>query len=435
VKQIRFGVRVGGTVSQPSVLFVRIDQGGGEEPAADVHADGQRLVFTVPSIRGELRAELDSSGHRLLGTWQQGTVTLPIALAKADERAVLAPRPQEPARPYPYDEIEVAFANDSASITIGGTLTLPRTAGPHAVALLISGSGPQDRNQEIFGHRPFLVIADFLTRRGIGVLRVDDRGVGATGGRRESATIADYASDARSAVRFLRRHPAIDGQRIGLIGHSEGGLVASLVAEADAGLAFIVLLGSPALSGAEISLLQARTMLRAAGAPPEAIEAQTRIQAAVLDVIARVSDESIARAQIREILRRELIAAGDSSATQLPLLERQIEPQVRRSLSPWARFFLAHDPRPGLAALRSPVLVLYGGTDSQVPAIENAVEAERALAAGANRDAAVHVIPGLNHLFQTSPTGAVSEYAGIAETFAPAALEAIGDWIRVRVRR
>jgi pimeloyl-ACP methyl ester carboxylesterase len=359
---------------------------------------------------------------------------MPVRLARGDRSAAIPKRPQEPVRPLPYDEVEVQFSNTEAEITLAGTLTVPRTAGPHPAVLLISGSGPQDRNEEVYGHRPFLVIADDLTRRGIAVLRVDDRGVGGSTGSRDAATSEDYAGDALAAVAFLKSRPDIDSRRIGLIGHSEGGLVAPITAARDPSIAFIVLLAAPGLPGAEIAVLQARTMLRAAGAPEAAIETQTRIQTSMLKVLRETTDEAEIRKRGREILREELVRAGDRDATQLSAVERQLEPQIRRALTPWSRFFMMYDPRPALGRLQRPVLAMNGTTDSQVPATENLSAIESALRAGGNTAVTIISLPNLNHLFQTSTTGALSEYAKIEETFAPIALETMGRWVAEQVR-
>jgi hypothetical protein len=430
VKELRIGIEVTPGPEGRRVSFVPLDRGSVERPGSNVVMDGRQLKFDVPALNGSFDGTLDETGRRLTGVWRQSGTVMPLTLERRDKSATILNRPQEPARPLPYDEVEVRFSNDEAGISLAGTLTVPRTAGPHPAALLISGSGPQDRNEEIYGHRPFLVIADDLTRRGIAVLRVDDRGVGGSTGSREAATTEVYAGDALAVVAFLKSRPDIDPRRIGLIGHSEGGLVAPMTAAREPEIAFIVLLAAPGLTGAEIAVLQARTMMRAAGVPEEAIETQTRIQTAMLKVLSETTDEATIRTRGREILREELVRAGDREATQLAAVERQLEPQIRRALTPWSRFFMVYDPRPALGRLRCPVLAMNGTTDSQVPVQENLSAIESALRAGGNAQITIAALPNLNHLFQTSTTGALSEYAKIEETFAPIALETMGQWIR-----
>jgi pimeloyl-ACP methyl ester carboxylesterase len=434
VKELRIGIEIARAPDGPKVLFASLDRGSVERPGANIVIDGRQLKFDVPTIKGSFEGRLDETGRQLTGVWQQSGLTMPMKLERGDKSAAILKRPQDPVRPLPYDEVEVRFPNDEAGITLAGTLTVPRTTGPHPAALLISGSGPQDRNEEVYGHRPFLVIADDLTRRGIAVLRVDDRGVGGSRGTREAATSEDYAADALAAVGFLKSRQEIDPRRIGLIGHSEGGLVAPMTAARAREIAFIVLLAAPGLTGADIAVLQARTMLRAAGAPESAIETQTRIQTAMLKVLSETTDEATIRTRGREILRAELVRAGDLEATQLPAVERQLEPQIRRALTPWSRFFMIYDPRPALSRLRCPVLAMNGTTDAQVPAAENLSAIESALRTGGNPAVTIVSLPNLNHLFQTSTTGALSEYAKIEETFAPIALETMGRWITAQVR-
>ena len=434
VKELRIGVEITSATEGRRVSFVSLDRGAVERPGSNIVIDGRRLQFDVPALKGSFEGTLDETERRLAGVWRQSGFEMPVKLERGDKFAAILKRPQEPARPLPYDEVEVRFPNDEAGINLAGTLTVPRTVGSHPAALLISGSGPQDRNEEVYGHRPFLVIADDLTRRGIAVLRVDDRGVGGSTGSREAATTADYASDALAAVAFLKSRPEIDPRRIGLIGHSEGGLVAPMTAARDPEIAFVVLLAAPGLRGADIAVLQARTMLRAAGAPDEAIETQTRIQTRMLQVLTETTDEAEIRNRGREILREELVRAGDREATQLAAVERQLEPQIRRALTPWSRFFMIYDPRPALSRLRCPVLAMNGTTDSQVPARENLSAIESALRTGGNAKVTIAALPNLNHLFQTSTTGALSEYAKIEETFAPIALETMGRWIGERVQ-
>jgi hypothetical protein len=204
VKELRIGIEIARAPDGPKVLFASLDRGSVERPGANIVIDGRQLKFDVPTIKGSFEGRLDETGRQLTGVWQQSGLTMPMKLERGDKSAAILKRPQDPVRPLPYDEVEVRFPNDEAGITLAGTLTVPRTTGPHPAALLISGSGPQDRNEEVYGHRPFLVIADDLTRRGIAVLRVDDRGVGGSRGTREAATSEDYAADALAAVGFLK---------------------------------------------------------------------------------------------------------------------------------------------------------------------------------------------------------------------------------------
>jgi fermentation-respiration switch protein FrsA (DUF1100 family) len=407
-----------------------------------VVVDGARVTLEMPGILARYEARR-ASADTLDGTWSQGGMSLPLVLVRQtgepeDER------PQHPRPPFPYRVEEVRFPNDEAGIHLAGTLTLPEGSGPFPAAALITGSGPQDRDETILGHKPFLVLADHLTRAGIAVLRYDDRGVGQSEGDFAAATSIDFAGDAAAAVDFLRAHPAIDPARVGLIGHSEGGLIAPLVATGEAGaqqrdLAFVVLLAGPGLTGREILYLQGEAIARAAGASDADVAQLRATQSRMFDIVAEEGDAGRRRERLRTALSDGL-AAMDSAARAAqgvpPGGERVwVEAQLAQVGSEWFRTFLLYDPRPALARLETPVLALIGGLDLQVPPAENLAAIGEALERAGNRDATLLELPGLNHLFQTATTGAPAEYATIRETFAPAALDAVSSWILERFGR
>jgi pimeloyl-ACP methyl ester carboxylesterase len=373
------------------------------------------------------RSEID-------GEWQQGGESLPLTLHRQAQEPQLG-RPQEPNRPYPYKEEEIVFRNDDPGLQFTGTLTVPPGEGPHAAVVLISGSGAQDRDESIMGHRPFLVLADHLTRNGIAVLRFDDRGVGGSGGDVISATTRDFAGDALAAVGFLKSRPEIAAGRIGLAGHSEGALVAPLVAAQSEDIAFLVLLAAPGLTGEEIIYLQSAALVRAMGAEEEVVAANRELQQRMFAIVKEEGDDQRARQRL-ETLRKEMLermtpeqrqAAGVSEESPLGEQERML-------LTPWFRFFLTYDPVPALSKVRCPVLAIIGENDLQVPPDENLPRVERALQRGGNPDFKVLRAARLNHLLQTSETGLPLEYARIEETIAPAALEEISGWIQERVQ-
>jgi len=396
------------------------DQGAYGIAAGPVTLDAGRLRIEVPVVSGHYDGTIAAGGARIDGTWHQAGMSFPLPLEPSADAE--ASRPQEPGKPYPYEAVEVEFESVASGVTLAGTLTLPPEAGPHPAVVLVSGSGPQDRDETIFGHRPFLVLADHLTRNGIAVLRYDDRGVGGSTGEFATAITPDFADDAEGAVRYLLSRPEIDTGHIGIIGHSEGAQVAPIVVNRCDDVAFTVLLAGTGVDGEELLVMQLIAINRAMGVSEEVTAQRSGLQRELLALVARTPDDSVAAEEARDVLA----GAGVTG--------RAAEAQVAALLSPWMRHFLTYDPLPELRALSVPVLAMWGEKDRQVPPEGNREPVDRALAESGNPDVTSIVLPGLNHLFQTAGSGAPSEYAGIAETFAPAALDQITEWIAVRVR-
>lgn len=388
--------------------------------------DRAKLAFELKLSGARYEGTLDADGTTAVGQWTQRGVSVPLTFRKTDRPSVVR-RPQTPQPPFPYRVETVRYRNEKASVTLAGTLTLPRGTGPWAAVILISGSGAQDRDETILQHKPFAVLADALTRRGLAVLRVDDRGVGGSTGDVASATSDDFAGDVSAGLAFLKARSDIDPQRIGLIGHSEGGLIAPLVAARSNDVAFIVLLAGTGLPGDEIVLMQARLLAQALGAGGDGLDRRMEVQKRLLEIAKTEPDDAAALAQMRDAAR----ALDRTSADALA----RLEPQFRAMRSPWYRYFLAHDPRPVLARVRCPVLAVIGEKDLQVPPQENLAAIARALKDGGNDHATVKELAGLNHLLQTCRTGSTAEYATIEETIAPAALELIGAWVEAQVKR
>lgn len=334
-------------------------------------------------------------------------------------------RPQTPAPPFPYRAEEVAFDNAVGGSHLAGTLTLPAGRGPFPAVVLITGSGLQDRDETILGHKPFLLWADTLTRRGVAVLRVDDRTVGGSTGDVTTATTADFAGDVQAAVAFLRTRRDIDARRIGLMGHSEGAVIAPIVAARDPRIAFIVLLAGSGEDGETLMLHQKRLVELAMGVPP-AVEDQAQVNMRRLeDAVRTAPDQAAADARLAAAWRAALTAQGAPGDMPVPAA-------VKVLAQPWMRWFLAYDPRPTLGKVRCPVLAVGGSKDLQVPAAENLAGIRAALAA--DRDVTAVELPGLNHLLQTATTGSPAEYAAIPETVAPSALTLVSDWIVAHTR-
>ncbi|PXX64194.1 hypothetical protein DFR70_105379 [Nocardia tenerifensis] len=384
----------------------------------DVQSDRAGVSFAIPDVPGDPKFHgiYDQGADRIAGDFVQSGHTFKLSL----QRGKVAPlnRPQTPQAPFPYKSEDVTYR--SGDITVAGTLTKPEGSGPFPAVLLITGSGPQDRNEELFGHKPFLLVADTLTRAGYAVLRTDDRGVGGTGGKLNDANYTDLANDAAAGVGFLRGRPDIDPARVGLFGHSEGGYLAPLVASRpDSGVAFAILMAGPGVPGADVLVEQTRLIAAAGGAPAEVVDTKVRETAAVAALL-RVGDVAGAK----ELVRKQNEAK--------PADQRTSDAEVDATITPYLAALVAYDPAPALSALRIPVLAFYGGSDLQVPAAQSEQPMRDHLAA--DPDATVHVFPGLNHLMQPAKTGLPTEYAKIETTISPDVLTYVTGWLTQRIQ-
>jgi len=350
-------------------------------------------------------------------------------LAASDElsKKVSAPlRPQEPKSVISYDAEEVKYSNLTADATLAGTLTLPRSEKPSPAVLLIAGSGRIDRDETVFGHKPFWVLANHLTKQGFVVLRVDKRGVGQSTGNYDIATTEDFAADALAGVEYLKTRKEVDAERIGLIGHSEGGLIAPMVAVKSNDVAFIVFMAAPCVTGEAILYAQEALISRSMGVTEKQLSHQLDFQKQVFSVLKNESDLAKAEKQLREIIAKQL--------ADLPKEEQQasanaIEAQIKRCNSRWFRYYLTYDPITSLKHLKIPILALNGELDSQVSPKQNLPVLAKILKEAGNRNYRIIELPKLNHFFQTCETGSILEYGKIEETIAPAVLDTISGWI------
>jgi pimeloyl-ACP methyl ester carboxylesterase len=409
------------------------DQGAADIPATSVTFTDGTLTFEVQNLGMTYEATLSEDGTTLEGTFTQGAARLPLTLTRITvEEASRPGRPQNPEPPFPYETEEVRFESDEVGVTLAGTLTLPPGEGPFPAAVLVSGSGPQDRDESLMGHRPFLVLSDHLTRSGVAVLRYDDRGVAESSGDFGSATSVNFASDALAAVHFLGQRPDIGP--VGIVGHSEGGLVGPMAAVRDEAVAYVVMMAGPGLTGAEIIQLQSDLINRAQGMPEEIIQLNRRTQQRLFEVVASDPDTASAAPKLRAILTASVEELPEDMRSQAAQASspQAIEAQVRQMNSPWIRHFLSYDPRPTLERVTVPVLAINGEKDLQVPAEVNLPEIAAALERAGNPDVTTLMLPGLNHLFQEAETGSPAEYARIPETMNPAALNAVSSWILTR---
>ncbi|MDZ4820961.1 MAG: alpha/beta fold hydrolase [Planctomycetota bacterium] len=393
---------------------------------------GDAVEVEVKVIQGTFEGKLNEDGTLIKGQWTQLGNVLPLDIKRLDEKPPEG-RPQDPKKPYPYNEEEVICENKAAKIKLAGTLTWPKGNGPVPAVLLITGSGPQDRNESVVGHKPFLVLADFLTRRGIAVLRLDDRGVGGSTGEWENATTHDLTGDALAAVAFLKARKEIDPRRIGMLGHSEGGLIAPLAASRSGDVAFIVMMAGTGVNGEEILNRQGELLAPILGQGQDAAKNSHwhSTNREIINVLKVEPDQAKAEAKIRDLVAK---AVEHSVGAQAELQKAQAEAQLKRILSPWMRFFLTYEPRIALRKVRCPVLAINGEKDMQVDPKQNLPPLEAALKEGGNKHYTVKELPGLNHLFQHCKTGSPTEYGAIEETIAPEVLELITTWIVDRTK-
>ncbi|MFE3443703.1 alpha/beta hydrolase family protein [Nocardia sp. NPDC059180] len=392
-------------------------QGAEDVQLKDVTAEPDRVEFTIPDIPGDpkFHGTYDAGASQITGEFTQSGQTFKLVM----QPGTIAPaaRPQEPKPPFPYESEDVSYTN--GDITIAGTLTTPEGDGPFPAVVMLTGSGPQDRNEELFGHKPFLLISDTLTRAGYAVLRTDDRGVGGTSGKLEDATYDDLAGDAVAGMDYLRTRADIDPARIGLFGHSEGGYLAPLVAtKPGSDPAFAILMAGPSVPGGDVLIEQNRALFEANGASPEETDAQ----------VAYITDLTTA------MRAGDLDGAREVARTHnqtLPEDQRMTDEQIDGLLTPSMTSFMTYDPAPALSALQVPVLAFFGGKDLQVLPSQNEQPMRDLLAD--NPDATVHTFPELNHLMQPAGTGSPSEYSTIETTVSPEVLDFVKAWLTQRV--
>lgn len=414
---LRIVVRVQREGNEVRAVMDSPDQGATGIAIDSVSFEGGVFRFESKAVRCRYSGALSASRDEAVGTFSQAGANLPLTFRRTNEAQELR-RPQTPRAPFPYRAEEVAYNNTAQKITeanptphvrLAGTLLVPNGDGPFPAVLLITGSGPQDRDESLMGHKPFWVLADALARRGIAVLRVDDRGVAASTGDFSTATSADFAEDVEAGLAWLRMRKEIDSARVGLLGHSEGGLIAPLVASRTK-VAFIVLLAGPGVPGDEVILTQGDRLAELAGKSAAARKKIHNNQRRLFDLIKAEPDPAALKEKARPLIAAAIddLPAEERAAPGDP--SRRIEALVAQTSSPWLRYFVTHDPRPVLSKVRCPVLALGGGKDLQVVAKKNLAAIRAALKAGGNRDVTIRELPGLNHLFQTAQTGSPSPF-------------------------
>ncbi|MFN3755641.1 MAG: alpha/beta hydrolase family protein [Flavobacterium sp.] len=366
------------------------------------------------------------------GTFKQAGQKFPLNLNRGKVNVKKPNRPQEPKAPFPYSIEEISFINPIEKNKLSGTLTLPEGKGPFPAAILISGSGQQNRDSEVFGHKPFWVIADYLSRNGIAVLRFDDRGVGDSDGDLEHATSENFADDVIGGIQFLMTRKDIHPKKIGLIGHSEGGMIAPIAASKSKEVAWMVLMAGLGTSGEKVLMDQTELISRASGLSEEQIAVSLKSNNVLYDIIKNVEDLNHRKEQLFMGLKESYDSNPQTAELEEIQKNQLIEVQLNMISSPWFAYFLNYQPEKFLTGFKKPVLVINGTLDLQVPYEANTQGIKQALEKGGNKKVTVTIFEKMNHLFQKSETGNLSEYEEIETTFEPEALEEILSWIKIQ---
>src|SRR4030095_8105409 len=397
----------------------------------------KKVSFNNPNVHFELESALGQAifagtyyEDSISGSFTQKNISGTFVLAKGDLE------PTENTENLPYRSEEVTFTNDG--IKFAGTLTYPEAEGKHPAVVMITGSGPQNRDENIFGFKIFKIIADHFTSKGIAVLRYDDRGVGGTKGKSvDESTTEDFARDVLAAVDYLKSRDIINPAQIGLMGHSEGGIVAPLAASNSPDIAFIVLMAGTAVSGYEIIVEQSKLIMSADNASKQEIEGYTKMLAAVYNAVKNNTPLEVVRVDIRNSIIENF--------ENIPLKERKgikdkekyadevAEKTIEEFNNTWMKYFLLYDPAPALTKTKCPVLALFGEKDLQVSAKQNKNPMAEALKKGGNKDYKIVIFTNANHLFQSAYTGSPNEYGSLPKEFVPGFLETVSEWILERV--
>ncbi|HEV7379848.1 MAG TPA: alpha/beta fold hydrolase [Dyadobacter sp.] len=341
---------------------------------------------------------------------------------------------QEPAKPYPYRAEEVQFKNDSDKVTLAGTLTLPANKGKFPAVILITGSGPQNRDEEVFGHKPFLILADHLTKKGIAVLRYDDRGTASSTGDFQTATTVDFSRDAESALAYLKTRNDIDTNQIGVVGHSEGGMVAGMVAARRADVAFVILLASPAINMQDMLVKQDGLIAGSFGVSEKEVEEMKKINRQAYELVASNLSTDSLRSRLTILTKNNEMKLPGQLIPPGMTKEQLREANVQRFSSAWFRYIMNYVPSIDLAKIKCPVLAINGEKDLQVTHDDNLAAIHHILTQSGNTNVTTKTLKNLNHFFQECETGSPKEYAEIEQTFSPDALNTVSDWLKHQIK-
>lgn len=415
--------------SSLTTLMDSPDQQAFDIPTGQTTFINNELIVTIPLIQGDYKGTYDPNTQIITGTWTQGPSSWPLDLAKVTEVKALT-RSQDPVKPYPYKEEEVSIPNAQATdVVLAGTLTIPEGNGPFPAVVLVTGSGPQDRNESLLGHRPFLVLSDYLTRNGIMVLRYDDRGIAGSTGDFAAATSYDLMLDANAAVNYLAGRTDLPISKIGIAGHSEGGLIAPLAASENKRVDFVVLLAGTGLNGDSILSLQGNLIAKAEGFDSATVAFLDAYRHTVIEAVKATENVDDIAGKLIAINKQIITTASPEMVEKLEIAPGDTALGVDFYANKWMQYFLNYDPQIVLRTTTIPVLAINGTKDLQVPYKENLDAIEAALKVAGNKQYKVVALDNLNHLFQTTTTGAPSEYGMLDETFNVEAMELVAKWI------
>ncbi len=423
--QLRLVFNVTKTDNVVSSTMDSPDQGAKGIPTTTTSFENSILKITIANAKIEYEGTLRKDDI-IVGTFKQGGQSFPMNLSKKIIEKEKLARPQEPIKPYSYYSEDITFENKKAGVSLAGTLTLPKKDGVFPVVILISGSGPQNRDEELLGHKPFLVLSDFLTKNGIAVLRFDDRGTGKSSGDFKEATTFDFAKDVEYAIEYLQKRKEINKDKIGLIGHSEGGIIAPIIASENEDIDFIVLMAGSALRGDKLLLLQKYKIETQMGINRQLIESNQQIFAGAYEIIL---NESIENELVSDTLSKYFTSKYGQA-----LPEKQKIALINQLSSPWMINFIRLDPAVYLSKVNCPVLAINGSKDIQVPSKENLEIIKDNFRKTENTSVKVKELEDLNHLFQECETGSISEYGTIEQTISPIALKEILNWINIHIK-
>lgn len=382
----------------------------------EVLAKGNTIDLNEPQFK--MYTKLSYRNDSLIGVFKQLGTDYPLSMCRKTDQNSSSSRPQEPKSPFDYDIEEVKFKNTKDNINLAGTFTCPKGTGPFPTVILISGSGGQNRNEEIFNHKPFWVIADYFAKNGIATLRYDDRGIEESEGNFASATSADFANDARAGIEFLKQHSKVDKQNLGIVGHSEGGMIAPMIAASDNSIGFLILLAAPGIPIDQLMILQNNAISKASMMSESTMAKNQKLNQQCYQILKAEKSEKDTKSQLKKLFKSKNMS------------EAEIESLLAQITSPWFKYFISYDPKYSLEKVFCPVLALNGDKDVQVTAKENLAGIAASLEKGGNKEYETKLIENKNHLFQTTTKYSLDEYVKNDESFAPDVLNLMANWIK-----